>query len=175
MAAPRIANRPPNACAGCYGQYPERLHVDFKTAIEGGPVESEHAKALRVDWVVLCESCIRTAIALLPDSVDLKAQHEAEVAQLRERCEQAENYASTLEDTMSRRPDSLPPREREPRPKAAKPQRERKPNSRDLAAFTQEATQAPSKVVTTTKPKAAAKQRGPGKRAQNSRYAGKTA
>lgn len=178
MSAPIIATRPPTACAGCYGQYPDRLHVDFRSAIEGGPIPSEHAKALRVDWVVLCETCIQAAVAILPENVAAKAAYEAQIAQLRERCEAAENYASTVEDALSRRPDSLPPREpresREP-----KVQRPRRPNSRDLAGQVERAMAEPITAPVAVPAKdekparAVPKSQAAGKRVASSRYARK--
>lgn len=116
MAQPRLAARAPVACAACYGQYPDRAHIDFASAIEGGPVDS-NPRSPRVSWVVICENCLRNAVKMLPDAVDIREQHEREVAALKERAEAAESYADDLEDTLSRRPS----REGPAAPKTHKP------------------------------------------------------
>ena len=107
---PKIAERAPVACAGCYGQYPDRIHVDFKTQIDGPVLDVAHPRTSRVDWVVLCENCVRRAASLLPDD-----QHRLEVERLNhqltaatERAEEAERYADDLEQTLRHRPQSRP-------------------------------------------------------------------
>jgi hypothetical protein len=167
MAAPVVSHRAPTACAGCYGQYPDRTHVDFKSAIEGGPIDQSNPRSLRVDWVVLCERCIQTAYELLPEQRDIRAEYEAKIAELHERCERAENYASTVEDALSHRPASLPVREREPR--EPRTQRPRRPNSRDLTSQVQDVMA--STVTPKPKPAAKPKAKAAGKPKGSQRYA----
>lgn len=122
MAEPKLASRTPVACAGCYGQYPERAHVDFRSAIEGRQVDPTNPRSPHVDWVVLCENCISAGFRLLPEQRDRTDQLQRRIAQLEERCEQVENFASTLEDALARRPDADAPREpRESRPRPGRP------------------------------------------------------
>ncbi len=106
MARPRIASSTPRACAGCYGQYPGRVHVDFASAIEGAQLDPERPRAGHVEWVVLCENCVRNAHNLLPHpEADRLAEFAAENAELRERLARSEHYAETLEDAIARRPE----------------------------------------------------------------------
>ena len=96
---PRLASRPPIACAGCHGQHPDRDHVDFRTAIDGPVVNAADPRVGRIDWVVLCEKCVTRAFELLPEQRLERENLQRTVAQLEERCEAAENYASTLESS----------------------------------------------------------------------------
>lgn len=130
MAQPILAGRTPVACAACYGQYPDRLHVDFRAALEGAQVQGG-PRAPHVDWVVICESCLRSGVALLPEDATQREQAERTIAALTERAEAAENYAASLEDTLSRRPT----RERAERePKAAPAKAARRPRYEAKAA-----------------------------------------
>lgn len=112
MAEPRIASRAPVACAACYGQYPERTHIDFRSAIEGAPI-NDNPRAPRVDWVTICDQCIRTAFEMLPEQASQRTNLEAQLKAALERAEAAENYASRVEDALSHRPEL--PTSREPR------------------------------------------------------------
>ena len=96
---PRLASRPPIACAGCHGQHPDRDHVDFRTAIDGPVVNAADPRVGRIDWVVLCEKCVTRAFELLPEQRLERENLQRTVAQLEERCEAAENFASTLESS----------------------------------------------------------------------------
>lgn len=125
MAQATIAAHTPTACAGCYGQYPDRVHVDFRSAIEGALVDPANPRGPRVDWVVLCEDCIRCAQALLPEVADERENLRRQVADATQRAEDAENYASRLEDTLAHRPQRAEAPARAPRPRP-KPQ-QRKP------------------------------------------------
>lgn len=117
MAQPRIASRPPRACAACYGQYPNRVHVDFRSAIEGGLIDPDNPRGGHVDWVIVCENCIRNAFELLPEQASQRDALARRAEDLRVRAEEAENYASSLEDALSRRPA----RESAPAPKPTRP------------------------------------------------------
>ena len=97
---PRLASRPPIACAGCHGQHPDRSHVDFRAAIDGPVINAADPRVGRIDWVVLCEKCVTRAFELLPEQRLERENLQRTIDQLRERAEAAENLASTLEDSM---------------------------------------------------------------------------
>jgi hypothetical protein len=119
MAEPQIAPRAPVACAACFGQYPERVHVDFRSAMNGPQVDPSVPRSPHIDWVVICESCIRSAVNLLPKVADQRENLGRQLADANRRAEAAENYASSLEDALQRRPDAEAP-QRDQRPKRAK-------------------------------------------------------
>lgn len=96
---PRLASRPPIACAGCHGQHPDRSHVDFRAAIDGPVINAADPRVGRIDWVVLCEKCVTRAFELLPEQKLERENLQRTVDQLRERAEAAEDYASTLESS----------------------------------------------------------------------------
>lgn len=128
---PRIAARPPVACTGCNGQYTDRLHVDFNAAFEGPVLDPENPRTSRIDWLVLCEDCVRRAHTLLPDD-----DRAAEIDRLKHRCDQleqravdAEQYADSLEDTLARRPET-----RKAEPKAPRQSGQRKSRYQQKAA-----------------------------------------
>lgn len=98
---PRLASRPPIACAGCHGQHPDRVHVDFRTSYDGPVINAADPRVGRIDWVVLCEKCVTRAFELLPEQRLERENLERTVEQLRERAEAAENYASTLESSSA--------------------------------------------------------------------------
>jgi hypothetical protein len=64
----RLAETPPTHCASCFGQYPDRRHIDFG-AYWDGPVfardEGDVAGGapIAVDDLVICEECLRAAAA----------------------------------------------------------------------------------------------------------------
>lgn len=99
---PRIASRTPRACAGCYGQHHDRIHVDFMAAIDGPVVNTADPRVGRIDWVVLCEKCVRVAYELLPEQDNEREQLKRSNSQLHERCTAAETFADTLEDSLGR-------------------------------------------------------------------------
>lgn len=107
MPDPRIAQKTPAACAGCFGQHPNRLHVDFATVFEGPVIDPDNPRRGRVDWLVLCEKCVRRADSLLPPDPKVAAHLEnleRQATALTERAEKAEDYASRIEDTLQHRP-----------------------------------------------------------------------
>jgi hypothetical protein len=122
MAQPRLAPTP-TACAACYGQYPDRAHVDYRAAIEGRLIDPSKPRGRHVDWVVICEKCLRDGVALLPESADPREALEQRIADLEQQLAAARDYADSIEDAFSRRPA-----EREPAPKSKAPAtRQRKP------------------------------------------------
>ena len=120
---PRIAARVPVACTGCHGQYPDRVHVDFNSAFEGPVIDSANPRTTRIDWLVLCEDCVRTAHRVLPnDERDDEIERlNRQVAQLRQRAEEAETYADSLEDTLEKRPAARQAKPKTPPSGARKP------------------------------------------------------
>jgi hypothetical protein len=64
-----LADIPPSACAACFGQYPDRRHIDFG-AFYDGPILPSGADqvgvvGLAVDDLVICEECLKAAAAQL--------------------------------------------------------------------------------------------------------------
>ena len=117
MASPRLATKPPRACAACYGQHLDRAHVDFMAGYEGALIDPARPRAGHVDWLVLCENCIRVAVSLLPEEQAKTEALKSKIEALEERADKAESYADSLEDTLQRRParDGAPKRARKPR------------------------------------------------------------
>jgi hypothetical protein len=125
MAQPKIAERAPRACAACYGQYPTRTHIDYSAAYEGHLIDPENPRGGHVDWLVLCEDCIRSGYELLPEQRNQRDQQADRIKQLEDRVAQAEDYASSLEDVVAK---ARHREHRETEPKTpAKPRATRKP------------------------------------------------
>lgn len=109
----RIAYHPPSMCSACFGQYPERVHVDFEAAWDG-PVVNNNGTAYSVDELVICEDCMRAAYELLPLSEDAETLHDqlaalrAQNAQLVQYSQALEAGVSRLEHAMGVRPENLP-------------------------------------------------------------------
>jgi len=95
-----LTERPPVACASCFGQYPQRRHVDFHSDYDGPtlPPDAENVaggKFLSIDDLIICEECLSAAAALvgLASADELKA----EVADLRATAaELTEKYAGAM-------------------------------------------------------------------------------
>lgn len=108
----RLAETPPVRCSSCYGQYPERRHVDFGAAYDGPtfPAGDEVAggKVQTIDDLVICDECLTAAATLLglEDPGDTRA-HVAEVEgqaeELRERLHGALAYIERLEQAAEAR------------------------------------------------------------------------
>jgi hypothetical protein len=121
----RIADTPPAFCAGCYGQYPDRRHVDFEAAWDGPVFEGEGVHTgdggarsklpVGIDDLVICEDCLKSAAKLL-GWAGPKAQQKIDDLELR--LARSEGYARELNDenekfreilsTQTR--DGLPPK-----------------------------------------------------------------
>lgn len=108
----READRPPVGCASCYGQYPQRRHVDFSASYEGpilGPQEGVvGAKLLSVDDLIICDECLTAAAKILGlGNVDeVRAERDEAVQELSERyaqIEDQENYITSLEKAIAQR------------------------------------------------------------------------
>lgn len=108
MAQPRVASKPPVACAACYGQYVDRVHIDYASAIEGHQIRSDNPRAPHVDWVVICEDCIRSGYELLPEQASHRDKLSEENARLTTRVAELSDYASRLEDVIARKPPADP-------------------------------------------------------------------
>ena len=109
----------PLYCSACSGQYPDRQYVDFDAECDRGygdmqiqgPSQGEgsNAPAIQMDWLILCEDCLREGASIigLVDAAELKGEN----AILRHRLEQeeaarkqAESYADGLEQALNNRP-----------------------------------------------------------------------
>jgi hypothetical protein len=101
------AATPPTHCASCFGQYPDRRHVDFN-AYWDGPVFARDdgdvagGAPISVDDLVICEECVAAAATVLELTDDDTRRHvlqmEREVEELRERLLGATTYIAKLED-----------------------------------------------------------------------------
>lgn len=125
----RVAEIPPVACASCFGQYPQRMHVDFGASYEGpvlGPQEGVMGgKPVSIDDLIICDECLLAAAKLMGFG-DTREDH-AEIAQLKEelheqleRANALEHYAKTLEAAVGQRrslDEVNEPSERVPKPR----------------------------------------------------------
>ena len=106
----RLATTAPPHCSGCFAQKPAESHVDFESAWDG-PVLQAHGggqSAVAIDDLILCETCLRSAGALLPD-----VETDDEVAALRERLADLEakhatvsEFADRLQEAVALKPDA---------------------------------------------------------------------
>jgi hypothetical protein len=112
MAQPRIASRAPSACAACYQQKPDTIHVDYRAALDGRLVDPSQPRGGHVDWVIICADCLRNGVALLPEEKGRVDALEGRVTALLAEVEKEREYSAKLEDAVSVRP--VRP-EREPR------------------------------------------------------------
>jgi hypothetical protein len=104
MAQPRVAGRTPVACAACYQQKPREVHIDFASAIDGAQVDPANPRSPHVDWVVICEKCIRSAFELLPEQASDREKLQAEATELREKAASLGVYVRSLEAAIANRP-----------------------------------------------------------------------
>lgn len=126
----RKAEIPPVGCASCYGQYPQREHVDFGASYEGpilGPQEGVvGAKMTSIDDLVICDECLTAAAKLIGmgnvEEADEAIRQQIVVVQERNaEIERLTDYVATLEKAVGQR-QSLD--------KANAPQRVSKPRRR---------------------------------------------
>jgi uncharacterized protein YecA (UPF0149 family) len=68
-----------------------------------------------VDWVVICERCLRAGVALLPEEHDRADTLEQQVADLEEQLRQTQAYADRLEDAFQHKPKPAP-KQTKPKP-----------------------------------------------------------
>lgn len=106
---------PPVRCSACWGQYPERRHVDFEShwegptwreGIAGEDGEILNSITLSLDDLILCEECLTTAAKLIglvkPDEVSQHAEElERQLAELVERNRGLELHARNLEASIA--------------------------------------------------------------------------
>jgi hypothetical protein len=95
----------------CFGQYPDRRHVDFN-AYWDGPVFARDdgdvagGAPISVDDLVICEECVRAAATVLELTDEDTRRHvlqmEREVEELRERLARRDDYIAKLEDAPRR-------------------------------------------------------------------------
>lgn len=108
-----LAERPPVACAACYGQYTDREHVDFGATYDGPvlnvpDVLTKGAINVQIDELVICDECVRAAAALLglarhEDLEGLLGDMHAKLTEQSERLRGALAYIETLETAATQR------------------------------------------------------------------------
>lgn len=111
----------PIYCSACFGQYPDKRHVDLDAACDRG--FGEGPLPVSMDDLILCEDCLREAaevIGMRPDD-EVRAERDKykrlfeEEQRLRVK---AEGYANRMEEALIHRPGALKvskPRGRPPR------------------------------------------------------------
>lgn len=106
----RKAQPPPSHCSSCFGQYPDREHVDFCAVWEGPVVEhkSVGVTPVSIDELIICETCIRAAAALLglvepAEDAEQVAERETAIGDLRERLTGQADYIRSLEQAAEKR------------------------------------------------------------------------
>lgn len=96
-------------CASCYQQQPEMRHIDFGAAFDGPTLEG--ATKVMIDDLIVCETCLRTAVALIGITGDVEElQDELRLAnqqlmELGERNRGLEHYRSQLEAAIAAKED----------------------------------------------------------------------
>lgn len=111
----RLAHTAPVRCAGCFCQKPGEPHIDFESAFEGPQVDPDNPRKGHVDWLVLCDECVRTSFAMLPDVADERDRLREQLADREREIRELSNYVDSLEGAVAGRPSS---RQQAPRPKA---------------------------------------------------------
>ena len=103
----RLLNGTPLKCSCCYGQYTKREHVDFVSAYEGPLLDKDNPRGGHIDWLVLCDECIRNAYNLLKDDERGEKIKElaAENTRLRAEARRHEAFAEKLQEALHIRPE----------------------------------------------------------------------
>jgi hypothetical protein len=108
----RLADTPPAACSSCFGQYPDRRHVDFGASWDGPFLTGQvtGATTVSIDDLVICDGCLTIAareLGLVEPGEMKQALMDAAAAQetLAERLYGALRYIQTLEQTVNARDD----------------------------------------------------------------------
>lgn len=128
--APQIAGTPPTHCASCFGQHPDRVHVDYQAAYDGPVVEGgiigENGEvldriAVTIDELVLCEECLRTGAELIGMTADdgTKAALIEANRTLSEKNAGLSAYVEQLKATIAANPDPPKPKAKTQTRKAA--------------------------------------------------------
>jgi hypothetical protein len=106
----KLADTPPTHCASCFGQHPQRRHIDFGAYWDGPTFEDSEVaggKVTAIDDLVICEECLRAAATELELTDDDTRRHvlemEGQVEELRERLLGATDYIAKLEDAAEAR------------------------------------------------------------------------
>lgn len=102
----RLAHKTPVKCSSCFGQYPDRPHVDFESAYDGPQIDPENPRRGHVDWLVICSDCIRAAGGFLPEEADQTAALQSELDTVKSQLREADNYIDRLESAHAARPAS---------------------------------------------------------------------
>jgi hypothetical protein len=112
----KFAETPPAMCSGCFGQYPDRQHIDFESSWDGPVVEGgamgENGQVISripvsIDELILCEDCVREGASLLGLSEENTAkldQLRAEIIDLKARNKGLDTYVNKLEQAVRVRP-----------------------------------------------------------------------
>jgi hypothetical protein len=106
----KLAESTPVRCSACFGQHPEKSHVDFEAAWDGPVIDAGNGMKQYIDDLVICEDCIRSAADSLPsDEKTLLRDTQATVAALREELAQSHEYARKLQVALATQPAALRP------------------------------------------------------------------
>jgi len=114
----KLTGAAPSACSSCYGQYPERLHIDFGAAFDGPVLFGKDGATLgQVDELIICDECLRAGADLLGlrSQGDLEAQVatlDAHAMTLAEKLAGAMVYIRKIEDAFAVRPEAPRPKKR---------------------------------------------------------------
>lgn len=121
-----LAHVPPSACASCFGQYPDRRHIDFG-AFYDGPVlpsgeDTVGVVGLAVDDLVICDECVAAAAIQLGlgDIEHKQFELEAALAHSRELAERLAG-AMALISAQEKAAEERGRLEAQLKPKARKP------------------------------------------------------
>lgn len=106
----RLAHKTPVKCSSCFGQYPDRPHVDFESAYDGPQIDPENPRRGHIDWLVICSDCIQAAAGFLPEERDALEQLRQENESVKQALAEADNYIDQLESAHSARPASRGPK-----------------------------------------------------------------
>jgi hypothetical protein len=108
----RLTDTPPAACSSCFGQYPDRRHVDFGASWDGPFLTGQvtGGQAVSIDDLVICDDCLGIAareLGLVEPGEMKQTLMDAAAAQetLAERLYGALRYIQTLEQTVNARDD----------------------------------------------------------------------
>jgi hypothetical protein len=100
----------PIYCSSCFNSQPVR-HVDFDAACDRGYGNDEAVK-ITMDDLILCENCVKEAGEILgmhdkATDIDKLADLERKLDVERKLRRQAQNYAGTMEEALTRRPEQV--------------------------------------------------------------------
>ena len=111
-----VTDTPPALCSSCFGQYPDRQHIDFEASwdgpvVEGGVAGEDGTVVSRIpvaiDELILCEECVREGARLLGMTDENSGELERLREQLRETREREAGlkaYVDQLEKTVAAKP-----------------------------------------------------------------------